>query len=79
MFNPKQIFTVIFAAVVSIGSAVLAFGQTSLVQASGQKMSTELSTAHGTHSSGHRHHRRTTSTKRKKRVPNAKSLNTESW
>ena len=85
MFKGKQIFSLMRAAVFSIGCAAITFGaQTNLQQATGQKMSAHISHAHSgstyrRHHHRHHHHRRTWSPKGNRRVPKAKSLKNESY
>jgi len=84
MFKTKQIFSLMRAAVFSIGCAAITFGsQTNLQQTTAQKMSAHMSHAYKgpsyrTHHHRHHHHHRTWSAKGK-RVPKAKSLKNESY
>lgn len=79
MFKTRQVLLFVFAGVLMIASAAITAGaRTSRDPKSDQTMSAHRSTVH-TRSAGLRHHRRRSSGKRSKRLPNAKSLNKESW
>ena len=77
MFKAKKFSLVVFATVITIGSATITFGaQTSLNHIDKPSRTAKSSTVK--HSLSGRHHRRS-SGKRSKRLPNAKSLQKESW
>lgn len=79
MFKAKQILLVVFAAVFAMGSAAITFGaRASLDHRSVQTMPPQISTVQHTGSTPRRHRRRS-SVKRSKRLPNVKSLKKESW
>lgn len=79
MFKAKKILLVVFASVITSGSAAITFGApTSLNHRDEPSSTAQNSTVKHTRSRRHRHHRRS-SGKRSKRLPNAKSLQKESW
>lgn len=79
MFKARQIFLVVFAGALALGSAAITVGaRTSLDRRSDLTKSAMSSNLH-TRSAAHRRHHRRSSVKRSKRLPNAKSLKKESW
>ena len=79
MLKARQILLVVFAGVFAIAPTAIAFGaHTSSENRNGTTSSAELSHEH-TRSVPRRHHRRSSSVRRSKRLPKAKSLEKESW
>ena len=79
MFKTRQMLLVVFAGVLAVGAAAITVGaRTGLNPRSGPGKSAYGSNLH-TRSAAHRHHRRRSSGKRSKRLPNAASLKKESW
>lgn len=79
MIKARQIFLVVFAGVLALGSAAITVGARTSPAGRSDPTKSAIGPDLRTRSAAHRHHHRRSSIKRSKRLPNAKSLKKESW
>lgn len=75
MIKGRQIFLVMCAGVLALGSAAITVGARTIPEPTKSAISPNVHTR----SAAHRDHRRRSSGKSPKRLPKAKSLKKESW